>query len=120
MQPSEKSLHSPASAIATQWTPVLSWRSSLSAMWRDHRNAIALGQLAIQSVAVIGFVADESRGKRVEEAVSEDPFNKSAFVRRSALNTNGERKTVIIGERDDFRPLASFGSPTARPPFLPP
>jgi hypothetical protein len=35
-------------------------------------------------------------------------------LRRSALDTNGERKTVIIGESDDFRSLAALGS--ARPP----
>jgi hypothetical protein len=34
MEPSEESFYSPASAIATQRMPVLSWRSSLSSMWR--------------------------------------------------------------------------------------
>jgi hypothetical protein len=109
MEPSEKSFHSPTSAIAAQWTPVLSWCSSLAAMWRDHLNAIVFGQLSVQPVAVIGFVADQSRGERVEEAVSEDPFDKLAFVRRSAFDTNGERKTVMIGESEDFRAFAAFG-----------
>jgi hypothetical protein len=39
----------------------------------------------------------------VEEAVSEDAFNQLAFVGRSAFDTNRERKTVIIGQSDDFR-----------------
>src|SRR5256712_10862688 len=39
------------------------------------------------------------------------PFDELAFVRRSAFDTNGERKTVIIGESDDFRPFAAFGGP---------
>ena len=30
-------------------------------------------------------------------------------MRRSAFDTNGERKAVIIGESDDFRPFAAFG-----------
>ena len=46
----------------------------------------------VQSVTVIGFVADQSRRERVEEAVPEDPFDKLPFVRRSALDTNGERR----------------------------
>jgi len=120
MQPSEKSFHSPASAIATQWTPVLRWRSPLSAMGCDHFDPVALGQIAVQSVTVIGFVADQSRREGVEEAVPEDPFDELAFVRRSAFDTNGERKTVIIGESDDFRPFAAFGGPDREAPFFAP
>jgi hypothetical protein len=39
MERSESSFHSPASAIATQWTPILSWHSSPSAMGCDHGSA---------------------------------------------------------------------------------
>ena len=87
----------------------------------DHLDAIAVGQLSIQAVTVIGFVADQSCREGVEEAVSEDAFDKLAFVRRSAFDTNGKRKTVIIGESDDFRPLCRVWlGPTARPPFFAP
>jgi len=75
MQPREESFQSPASAIATQGTPVLGWRSPLSAMGCDHFDPVALGQIAIQSVTVIGFVADQSCREGVEEAVPEDPFD---------------------------------------------
>jgi hypothetical protein len=98
----------------------LSWRSSLSSMWRDHLNAIVLGQLAVQPVAVVGFVADHSRGERVEEeALSEDSFDKLAFVRRSAFDTNGERKTVIIGKSEDFRAFAAGRPDREAPLFCP-
>jgi hypothetical protein len=66
----------------------------------DHFDPVTLGQIAVQSVAVIGFVADQSRREGVEEAVPEDPFDELAFVRRSAFDANGERKTVIIGPRE--------------------
>lgn len=52
--------------------------------------------------------------------MSEETFNELAFVRRSAFDTNGERKTVIIGESDDFRPLAAFGGPDREAPFFAP
>jgi len=120
VQPREKPFHTPASAIAAQWTPVLRGYSPLSAMGCDHFDPIALGQIAIQSIAVIGFVADQSRRKSVEEAVPEEPFDELAFVRRSAFDTNGERKTVIIGESDDFRPFAAFGGPDREAPFFAP
>jgi hypothetical protein len=46
------------------------------------------------------------------------PSTKLAFVRRSILNTNSERKTVIIGESKDFRAFAAFGGPHCEAPFL--
>jgi hypothetical protein len=52
--------------------------------------------------------------------VPEDPFDELAFVRRSAFDTNGERKTVRIGEDEDFRSLAAFGGPDREAPFLAP
>ena len=67
-------------------------RPALSTMRGDHLDAIAFGQISIQAVTVIGFVADQSRREGVEEAVSEDAFDKLAFVRRSAFDTNGERR----------------------------
>jgi hypothetical protein len=85
----------------------------------DHLDALTLGQVRIQTVTVVGFVADQSRREGVEEAVSEEAVDELAFVRRSAFDTNGDRKTVIIGGSDDFRSLAAFGGATARPPFLP-
>ena len=120
MQPSEKSFHSPASAIAAQWTAVLRWRSPLSAMGCDHFDPVVLGQISVQSVTVIGLVADQSRREGIEEAAPEDSFDELAFVRRSAFDTNGERKTVTIGESDDFRPFAAFGGPDREAPFFAP
>jgi hypothetical protein len=60
----------------------------------------------MQAITVICFVADQSCREGVEETLAEDAFDKLAFVRRSAFDTNGKRKTAIIGESDDFRPLA--------------
>src|SRR2546430_4253677 len=120
MQPGEKSFDSPTSAVATQRATILRRPSALSAMRCDHFDAIALGQLSIQAVTVVGFVADQSCREGGEEAVSEDAFDELAFVRRSAFDTNGERKTVIIGESDDFRPFAAFGGPDCEAPFFAP
>src|SRR5215468_10154806 len=98
MKPSEESFYSPTSSVATQGTTVLGRGAASTAMRCDHLNAIALHQVSIQAVTVIRFVADQSCREGVEEALSEHPFDKLAFVRRSAFDTNGERKTVIISE----------------------
>jgi hypothetical protein len=119
MEPSEKSFHSPTSAVAAQRTTILRRRPACSAMGCDHLDAVTLGQIPIQTVTVVSFVADQSRREGVEEAVSEDAFDELAFVRRSAFDTNGERKTVIIGESDDFRSLAAFGGPFVDRDYVP-
>jgi hypothetical protein len=72
MKPSNKSLHSPPPAVAPQGTAILSRLPALPAMWSDHRDAIALGQISIPAVAVAGVVPDQSCGKGVEESLSED------------------------------------------------
>ena len=86
----------------------------------DHFDAITFGQISIQAVTVICFVADQPCWEAVEEAVLGDAFDKLAFVRRSAFDTHGERKTVIIGENDDFRPLTALGGPDREAPFFAP
>jgi hypothetical protein len=52
--------------------------------------------------------------------VPEDALDELAFVRRSAFDTNSQRKTVIIGESEDFGPLAAFGRPDREAPFFAP
>jgi hypothetical protein len=120
MEPGKQSFDSPTSVVAAQGAAILRRHSALSAMRCDHLDAVALGQVTIQAVAVVSLVADQSLGEGVEEAVSEEAFDELAFVRRSAFDTNGERKTVIIGESDDFRPLTAFGGPDREAPFFPP
>jgi hypothetical protein len=120
MEPSEKSLNSPTSAVATKRAAVLGRFSAHSAMRSDHLDTVSLGQIPIQAVTVIGSVTDHPRWKGIEEAVSEEAFDEPAFVRRFAFHTDGERKTVIIGENEDFRPLAAFGRPDCETPFFAP
>ena len=120
MKPGEEAFYSPTPAVAAQRTTILRRRPALSAMGCDHLDAVALGQVPIQTVAVVGFVADQSRREGVEEAVPEDPLDELTFVRRSTFDTNGERKTVSIGESDDLRSLAALGGPDREAPFFAP
>jgi hypothetical protein len=120
MQPGKQSFDSPTSAVTAQRTTILRRCPALATMRCDHLDAIALSQISIQTVTVIRFVTDQSCREGVEKALPEEPFDKLAFVRRSAFDTNGERKTVIIGESDDFRPFAAFRGPDREAPFFAP
>lgn len=71
----------------------------------NHLDVIALGEVMIQAVAIVGFIANQPCWQGVEETMSENSFHQLAFVWRSTFHTNGERKTVIIGESDDLGPL---------------
>ena len=61
MDPSEKSLDSPTFAVTAQRTNVLRRGPAHSTMRCDHLKAVPVGRVTIQTVTVIGFVADQSR-----------------------------------------------------------
>ena len=45
-------------------------------------------------------------------------FDQLAFVRRSSLDTDGDRKTVANGDSCDLRPFASLGRTNPEAPFI--
>jgi len=55
---------------------------------------------------LLSFIADQALGKLVEKASGKNFFNKVAFGWRSALDRDGEGKTVASGESDDLGALA--------------
>ncbi len=73
VQPSKESFHSPTPAVAPQRPTVLCGFLALAAMGCDHLDAISPGQIAVQGVTVVGFVADQSCGEGIEEAVPRPP-----------------------------------------------
>ena len=91
LQPGEQPLDGPASAVAAQRPTVLRRLSAVAAVRRDHLDPVLLSHLAIQSIAVVGLVPDQSRRKLVEETVADGLFDQLRFVRRSSLDTDGDR-----------------------------
>jgi hypothetical protein len=118
MQPGDQSFHSPTCSVPTQGTTVLGRCAALAAMSCDCLDAVTLRRISIQAVAGIGLLADQSQRGAVDEAVSEGGSHKLAFVRRSAFDSSGEGRTVILGESDDFRPLATLGGAHGEARFL--
>ncbi len=76
------------------------------------------GQFSVQSVRVVGLVADQPGGKFVEEAGGNGIFDEVALCRRSAFHSNGEWKTVTSGDSDDLRALPAAGRADGEAPFL--
>ena len=118
LHPGEKPFHFPSSSIAAQRASILSLALAVDSVGRDHLNAIFLGQGLIQSIRVVGLVADQPFRQFVEEASGQNSFHKPALGRRSAFDSDGERKTVTRGDSDDLRPLAALGRADCEAPFL--
>jgi len=96
MELGQKSFHLPTPTVAPQGTAILSGFPALSAMRCDHLDALAVSQISVQAVAAVSFIADQSGLEGVEEGVPEDAFDELTFVRRSAFDTNGERRSALL------------------------
>src|SRR6202046_1259003 len=118
VQPGKEPLHFPAFTIAAQFAAILSSAFAASPVRGDQFDPVLFGELRVERVRVVGFVADEPGGKLVEKASGKNLFNKLALGWRSALDRYGERKTVISGDSDDLRALAAPGGADCEAPFL--
>src|SRR5215469_18580110 len=87
-------------------------------MGRDQFDAVALAQALIQRITVVGLVADQSRRRGLAEAGLESSFDQSAFMRRSARNPGGERKTMAVGNCHDLGPLSAARWTNTTAPFF--
>ena len=118
LQPSKQSLDGPPSPVAAQGPSVLGRLFPVATVGRDHLNPVLLLHLAIQSIAVVSLVPDQSHRQFIEEAVAERFFDELAFVGRSRWDTDGDRNTVANGDSRDLRPFASLGRTNPEAPFF--
>lgn len=118
VHPGEEPLHFPASAITPQLTPVLGFAFAVRTIGCDQLDVVLLGQLRVERVRVVGLVANEPGREFVEEASGKNLFHKLALGWRSALDRDGERKTVTSGDSDDLGALAAPGGADGKAPFL--
>jgi len=119
VQPGKESLDLPAAAVAAQRTTVL--RGGIHAahvVGSDQLDAVAVAQLLIQSLTVVGPVADHFRRNFREEALLERGFDELRFMRRSAGDADGDRKTMAVDDRHDFTAFSSASRADSRAPFF--
>ena len=76
------------------------------------------GEGIVETVAVIGGVADEARGVVAEETGVQGLCDELRFVRRGRGDGNGERKTSAVCNGHDLGPFAALGFPDVEPFFL--
>jgi hypothetical protein len=109
----------PATSVASQDATVLGDGSAaVAAMRRDQFHVEMLAHALIQRIAVVGFIADQSLGRFVEESALERGFDEGGFIRRSADHVHGDRKTMAVCDCHDFAAFAAFCRADTRAPFF--
>src|SRR5207245_1311401 len=81
-------------------------------------DAVLAPQLAVQGVAVVGRIADHSFRPSTGETVLEGAFDEFRFMRRSAGNVAGDRKTMAVCDRHDFTAFSSASRADSSAPFF--
>lgn len=117
VHPGEESFDLPALLVAAELPPVLGF-ATIASIRSHHLDAVFLLMPQIEPVRVVRLVTDHSGWEFVEKASGKNFFNQLALGRRSALDRDGERKTVASGESDDLRALAPARGTDSKAPFL--
>jgi hypothetical protein len=119
MKPSEQALDLPTAAVTTQGAAVLGDRlAAVPAVRRDQLHAQSFAQALVQRVAVVGFVADQSRGSFWEKSLLEGSFDEDRFIWSSAGHVHGDRKTMAVCNCHDFAAFPAFCRADTRAPFF--
>ena len=119
IQPGKQALDLPAALIPPEWTAVLSFGlGSIAPMRSNHLHAQLALKLPIQTVGVIGLVADQPlRGGR-DKAPSQSGGNQPHLVWRSAFHVSGDRKTRSVCNCHDLGAFSTLRIADSRAPFF--
>ena len=118
LQPGKESFDRPSPSVAPQRATVLRPRCPGPPVWRNQFHAMAR-QFGIQTVRLVGVVADETRWELADKSLRECGVNQGDFMWRGTLDVDGDRAPLPIGDRHDLSNLfRCFVFPTQAPPCL--
>jgi hypothetical protein len=119
VEPGEEALDFPAAAITAQFTAVLgSFSKAIVPVRCDEPDAVFLSEALVERIAVIRAVADHSLGLGLGEALLDGGFDELGFMRRSAGDAAGDRKTMAVCDRHDFAAFAAASWADSSAPFF--
>lgn len=119
VKPGKEALNLPAAAVAPQFATILRGFSRAVAVVRGNQmNAVFFSQAPIERVAVIGSVTDHALGLGFGEALLDGGLDKFCFMRRSAGDAAGDRKTMAVCDRHDFTAFSAASRADSRAPFF--
>jgi hypothetical protein len=119
VEPSEEAFDFPATAVSTQFAAVLrALPAAIVLVRRDQPDTMSLPEALIERIAVIGTVADHSFGFGARETLLDGGFDEFGFMRRSAGDAAGDRKTMAVCDRHDFTAFSSASRADSSAPFF--
>ena len=119
VKPGEEALDFPAAAVPAQLAAVLGvLPAAIVLVRRDQPDAMLLPEALIQRIAVVGAVADHSFWFGAREALLDGGFDEFRFMRRSAGDAAGDRKTMAVCDRHDFTAFSAASRAESSAPFF--
>ena len=119
MEPSEEPLDFPAAAVAAQFAAILgALPTAIVLVGRDEPNAVFVPEALVERIAVVGAVADHSFWFGSRETLLDGGFDEFGFMRRSAGDAAGDRKTMAVCDRHDFAAFSAASRADSSAPFF--
>jgi len=119
MKPGEKAFDFPATAVPAQLAPVLGALAiAIVLVGRDETNTVVLPEALVERIAVVSAVADQASWFGSREALLEGSFDELRFMRRSAGDATGDRKTMAVCDRHDFTAFPATSRADSSAPFF--
>ena len=121
MKPCKESLYFPAARVSSQNSPILSGCLLPIRLMRSYKfYIIRFFQLLIKFITIIGFITNKKLWLLIYKKTIKCLFHQSYFMRRSACDANGDRKTRAVCDCHDLAAFSSLCFPNSEPPFLAP
>jgi hypothetical protein len=119
VEPSEQALDFPSAAVATQFATVLGmFPAAIELVRCDESDAMLFPKALVQRIAIVGTVADHSLRLGSGETLRDGGFDEFGFMRRSAGDAAGDRKTMAVCDRHDFTAFSSASRADSSAPFF--
>ena len=119
MQPSKETFDFPAAAVTPEFATILGClATAVGLVWRDQMNAVFFLQSLVERIAVVSGVADHVLRLGPREALLDGGFDELGFMRRSAGDAAGDRKTMAVCDRHDFTAFSAASRADSSAPFF--
>jgi hypothetical protein len=119
VEPGKEALDFPSATVATQFAAVLSaLAAAIVFVRRDQPDTMFLPEALIERITIVGAVADHSFWFGSRETLLDGGFDEFRFMRRSAGDAAGDRKTMAVCDRHDFTALSSASRADSSAPFF--
>ena len=119
VQPGEEAFDFPAATVTAKFAALLGrFPGAVRVVRRDQMNPVLFLQAQIERMAVVSAVANHSLRLGLREVLLDGGFNELGFMRRSAGDAAGDRKTMAVCDRHDFTAFSAASRADSRAPFF--